>query len=201
MAGTFFIFLLISLGVQADRLIFLFLFLFVACGIAARIIAFWVEKKKNTFTVGGAAFTGILLTPLIVEGLNSLSSPPLISIIPTMAALTIAYSFGEGTGRIACISFGCCYGKPIEQMKPFTQYFFKKITFVFEGKTKKISYASGLDGHRMFSRPGYYSISLCTYWPFGPLSFPGKTLYCFLSSDRHNHTGMACLFRTTEIRL
>ena len=32
-----------------------------------------------------------------------------------LAALAIGYILGEGLGRLACLSFGCCYGKPLDQ--------------------------------------------------------------------------------------
>jgi hypothetical protein len=64
----------------------------------------------------------------------------------TLAALGIAYAMGEGLGRLACISFGCCYGKPIHQCGTVGRLLFSHFNFVFYGKTKKISYASGLMG-------------------------------------------------------
>jgi hypothetical protein len=63
-----------------------------------------------------------------------------------LAVMTIGYAFGEGTGRLACISFGCCYGKPLSQCPRAVQTIFRRFHFVFSGKTKKIAYADGLDG-------------------------------------------------------
>lgn len=119
------------------------------CMPASGIIARLVEKKKHVFSVGGAAFIGILTGPWIIIIFNqlaaylSLSPPPLLE---TMAAMMIAYAVGEGTGRIACISFGCCYGKPLRECPPVINKIFRHRHFVFRGKTKKISYAHGLDG-------------------------------------------------------
>jgi prolipoprotein diacylglyceryltransferase len=69
-----------------------------------------------------------------------------IPLIPSLAAFAISYSFGEVIGRLACISFGCCYGKPLSQSHPILRGIFDKYCFTFFGKTKKIAYESGLDG-------------------------------------------------------
>ena len=84
------------------------------CVPASRLVARIVEKKNDTFTVGGAVFVGILITPFVIALLNRTAGELLAFHIPLMsawAAIAIAYSFGEGLGRLACISFGCCYGK------------------------------------------------------------------------------------------
>lgn len=52
-------------------------------------------------------------------------------------------------GRLACISFGCCYGKQLSQCAPFLRTLFGKRNFIFSGKTKKIAYESGLDGQKV----------------------------------------------------
>jgi hypothetical protein len=70
-------------------------------------------------------------------------------VVPTLAALSIAYAFGEGMGRLACISFGCCYGKALSQSHPVIRKLFARHSFTFLGKTKKIAYASGLDGEKV----------------------------------------------------
>jgi hypothetical protein len=49
-------------------------------------------------------------------------------------------------GRLACISFGCCYGRPVKELPVFLQPLFGRWAFVFTGATKKISYAGGLEG-------------------------------------------------------
>jgi hypothetical protein len=69
--------------------------------------------------------------------------------MPAMAALAISYSYGEGMGRLACISFGCCYGKQLSKCAPCLQTLFGKRNFIFSGKTKKIAYESGLDGEHV----------------------------------------------------
>jgi len=119
------------------------------CVPASRWVARMVEKKRHTFTVGGASFMGILLTPWIIalfNGFLELFGNAPIPHLPTLAAVSIAYAFGEGIGRLACISFGCCYGQPLETSHPIWGKVFKTHHFVFSGKTKKIAYADGLDG-------------------------------------------------------
>jgi hypothetical protein len=55
------------------------------------------------------------------------------------------YGFSVICLALACISFGCCYGKPLSMCHPFLRLLFRKNYFVFSGKTKKIAYADGLD--------------------------------------------------------
>lgn len=119
------------------------------CIPCSSIIARIVEKKKYTFTVGGASFVGILLTPIILLLVNSLM-PQSVPVMPALAAISIGYTFGEGLGRLACISFGCCYGKPLKDCPIWIRTLFEKMHFVFQGKTKKIAYAHGLDGEKVF---------------------------------------------------
>lgn len=116
---------------------------------ASTWVARIVEKKKFTFTVGGAAFVGIVLAPWIIVAINWAFPTTPLPIMPVLAAFAIAYTLGEGTGRLACISFGCCYGKPLAHCHPTLQRLFKDRHFVFHGKTKKIAYADRLDGHKI----------------------------------------------------
>lgn len=115
---------------------------------ASAWVARLVEKKDYTFTVGGAVFVGIVVAPWAVIGANAAFAAALPT-LPVLAAFAIAYTLGEGTGRLACISFGCCYGKPLAQCHPLLQRIFKDKHFVFHGKTKKIAYADRLDGHKV----------------------------------------------------
>lgn len=114
------------------------------CVPASRWVAKLVEGKAHTFTVGGAVFVGIVVAPWMIAAINLVSTRP-IAMLPTLAALGIAYAMGEGLGRLACISFGCCYGKPLSQCGPLAQRLFSRFHFVFTGPTKKIAYASGLN--------------------------------------------------------
>jgi prolipoprotein diacylglyceryltransferase len=111
------------------------------CVPASRMVARIVEGKAHTFTVGGAVFVGIVAAPWLVLLVNHVTSYRL-PVLTTLAAIGVAYAFGEGLGRLACISFGCCYGKPLNQCGPRAQQLFKRWSFTFCGETRKISYAS-----------------------------------------------------------
>jgi hypothetical protein len=119
------------------------------CAPASRWIARIIEGKQHTFTVGGASFVGIILAPWTIGLFNvflglfgSVSAP----VLPSLAAMSIAYAFGEGIGRLACISFGCCYGQSLREAHPLWQRLFSRFHFVFSGQTKKIAYAGGPAG-------------------------------------------------------
>ncbi len=122
------------------------------CIPASRIVARLVEKKNGTLTVGGAVFVGTLTAPLIIFFINNtlgiIAGPP-AHVTVLLAAISIAYAFGEGMGRLACLSFGCCYGKPLNQCSSRVRKLFGRFCLVFHGKTKKIAYASNLDGQQV----------------------------------------------------
>jgi hypothetical protein len=69
--------------------------------------------------------------------------------IPSLAAMMIAYAFGEGLGRLACISFGCCYGVSLDQAPPLLRRVFDRWHFVFSGHLKKIAYDGALEGKQV----------------------------------------------------
>jgi hypothetical protein len=52
------------------------------------------------------------------------------------------------------VSFGCCYGKPLSHCHPKVARLAAPVALVFTGKTKKISYASGLDGVKVLPVQG-----------------------------------------------
>ncbi len=116
---------------------------------SSRWVAAFVEGKQHTFTVAGAVFVAALVCPLAVFicncGLRYAGDDPLPT-LPLLAAMAIAYTFGEGIGRVACISFSCCYGRPVSSTSGLWHQLFSRLHFVFEGHTKKIAYESQLDG-------------------------------------------------------
>ena len=119
---------------------------------ASKIIARIVEKKSGTFTVGGAVFAGAVTAPWIITLVNQTLGTVQGFHVPVavmMACVSIGYTFGESLGRLACLSFGCCYGKPLCQCSSRTRKLFSRFYVVFTGKTKKVSYASGMDGEKM----------------------------------------------------
>ena len=138
--------------------------LLAVCMPASRLIARWVEKKKHTFSVAGASFAGIVVCPLLVVAMKHVFDGHGffdIGMLTAMAAVAVGYAFGEGTGRIACISFGCCYGKPVSELPRFLRKIFSKCNFVFTGKTKKIAYAHGLDGEHVFPVQAITAVIYC----------------------------------------
>jgi len=64
--------------------------------------------------------------------------------MPMLAASALVYALSEAIGRLACISFGCCYGKPLRELNPRLARVFGYFPLVFHGSTKKVAYASGL---------------------------------------------------------
>lgn len=120
--------------------------------VASRWVARLVEGKRHTLTVGGASFVGLLLAPWALLLFNTLLGPLFgrtLPVLPSLAAMSIAYAFGEGMGRLACISFGCCYGRSLAESRPFLGRIFKNWSFTFSGETKKIAYAGGPVGQRV----------------------------------------------------
>jgi hypothetical protein len=149
LASAVFLLLMASVNIPFTGILILTAAILALCIPASRIVAGWVEKKRYTFSVAGASFVGLLITPPAVIAVNGLFGSRLgfsIPVMAAMAALATAYAFGEGMGRLACISFGCCYGRPVKDLPLFLQRLFGRWAFVFTGATKKISYASGLEG-------------------------------------------------------
>jgi hypothetical protein len=110
------------------------------------------EGKQCTFTIAGAFFVGIFVAPFVLYSLNAYlpaAGYPAVPIVPALAAIMIAYAFGEGLGRLACISFGCCYGVALLESHPLLRLVFDHWHFVFSGSMKKISYASGMEGRQV----------------------------------------------------
>ncbi len=125
--------------------IFAFSIIF-ACLPFSRLLARLIEDKQNTLTIGGASFAAIVTVPAAIMVINHFAgtndNDPVFPIIPTLGALSVSYTIGEGLGRLACISFGCCYGKRLSECGQLTQRLFSRYNFVFSGETKKIAYES-----------------------------------------------------------
>jgi hypothetical protein len=165
LASTLVYILLGSLSIPAGATLFIVATIFAFCVPAARIIARVVERKSYTFTVGGASFIGILVAPWLVWLVRDTLAKWLgyeLQVLPVLAALSISNTLGEGIGRLACISFGCCYGKPLRQVNPILQRLFKKRNFIFTGETKKIAYAHGYEGEAVIPIQALTSIIYCT---------------------------------------
>ncbi len=141
--------LLASVGLPVTFGISLALLIFLLCIPASRVIAGLVEGKQNTFTVAGAAFVATLVLPPLMLAIRVPAANFLhydIPVLPIFAAAAIAYVLAEAIGRLACLSFGCCYGLPLRDAHPAIARLFHKHNLVLHGATKKAAYASGLAG-------------------------------------------------------
>ena len=125
---------------------------------AAGLVARLVERQRGTFTVGGAVFVSTLLAPwaaflgdLVLGGDNAL---------PAVAALAVAYPFGEGMGRLACISFGCCYGRRLADCGPRVRALFGSRPAVVVGPTRKAAYAGHCEGESLVPAPALSAMTL-----------------------------------------
>ena len=149
-----FILLTASAGVSLVTSLALTLGVLIICLPAAKIIATLVEKNRHGFTVGGASFVGIIIAPIFLWLADKASQhwwdTPLPT-LPMLAAMSIAYVMGEGIGRLACISFGCCYGKALHDAPLWAQRMFATLNHVFIGKTKKIAFAGEMEAIKAVS--------------------------------------------------
>jgi hypothetical protein len=149
-AGVAMMFVLLgAVGVPLSGSLAMAGLLLLCCVPASTLVARLVERKRATFTVAGAVFVGILLGPWVFLLANRFLGPVLgfaVPIAPALAAASIGYALGEGVGRLACVSFGCCYGKPLSRISPRLRRLFDRWNFVFSGRTKKAAYEGGLEG-------------------------------------------------------
>lgn len=107
-----------------------------------------MEHKKCTFSIGGASFAGLVATPPLLFGINAglaYWTTVRLPVISIMAATTVGYALGEGVGRLACISYGCCYGKPLAALPSAWQHIARPFCVAYYGGTKKAVYAGGLE--------------------------------------------------------
>ena len=117
------------------------------CVPASKLMARVIEGKRNTFTVAGAAFLGSIILPpglWLAQRALAMRFDVRIYALPMLAATAIVYALSEAIGRLACLSFGCCYGKPLREASPRLARLFGRFPAVFHGETKKAAYASGL---------------------------------------------------------
>lgn len=142
------------------------------CVPATRWVARLVEGQDYTFTVGGASVLGFLLLPVLVSVASHFSSTEL-PLQATLAAFAISYALGESVGRLACISFGCCYGKPLDECTPLIQRLFQQRSFVFAGETKKAAYEGKFAGRPLFPIQAVTSVALAGVALSG--------IFCFLA--------------------
>ena len=155
------------------------LFVILVCVPASRLIAGMVERKQNTFTVAGAAFVATILLPLLLVAVQPAAAHVLhreIPLLPVFAAAAIGYVFGESIGRLACLSFGCCYGTPLRDANPLMARLFRKYNLVLQGSTKKAEYASGLAGEPLIPVQAITSGVFAVVGAGGGCSLPGAAV-------------------------
>jgi hypothetical protein len=116
---------------------------------ASKWVALWVEGVPG-HTIGGALFAVVIsvlpalsLTNIVCGAIGMPRAEP----GTLLASAAIAYVLGEAIGRLACLSFGCCYGRSIDSATPLQRALYSSTATIYRGRFKKIAYASGLDGH------------------------------------------------------
>jgi prolipoprotein diacylglyceryltransferase len=125
---------------------------------AARGVAAVVERRRGTFTVGGAIFVATLAMPWTALAADAyFGSKHALSIV---AAAASAYAVGEGIGRLACISFGCCYGRRLSDCPGWLRRLFQSAPAVVVGRTRKAAYASGCEGVPLLPVPAMSAVVL-----------------------------------------
>lgn len=139
--------LLSSLHVSIAIILLLVAFILALCLPASRLVAAIVEKKRSTYTIAGAAFVAAIVLPPAVWSISRLLPRfgLLLAPMPVLAAIGISYALAEAIGRMACMSFGCCYGMPLRNAPLGVARLFGRFYTVFRGSTKKAAYASGLE--------------------------------------------------------
>ncbi|MBN1932269.1 MAG: prolipoprotein diacylglyceryl transferase [Desulfobacterales bacterium] len=187
--------LLTAVGLPLKTIAFTVCGILILCVPSAKWIARLVEKKKHTFTIGGASFCGLVGAPLlllILQPIFSYWGGVYLPVLPFVTAMAIGYAFGEGSGRLACLSFGCCYGKPIDTLPPKFQRWASYFSVVFQGETKKAAYADGLNGCRILA------IQAVTSVIYSIIGLVG--IYLFLHGH-YKSAYLSCIFVTQIWRI
>jgi hypothetical protein len=165
---------------QSALLVSLFLAGLLAVAIpASKLIARWVEGSRATFTVSGALFVTCLVSPAVFYAVNALGhwwNVTALHAPAVIAAATISYCLGEAVGRLGCLSFGCCYGKPLADAGPIEQLIYARTATTYRGSLKKIAYASNLESVPVIAVQSVASVvlfALCLIglWLFWSQSF------------------------------
>lgn len=161
--------LAVSAGVPVLYSVALTVLLLLFCLPAACLVARLVERKKGTFTVGGAVFVGVLLMPwlsLLLDHVGGASHA-----LTALSALAASYPLGEGFGRLACISFGCCYGRRLDACGPWVRRIFGHAPAIVVGPTRKAAYAGGCEGVPLLPVPTISAFVLSAAGLFGVALF------------------------------
>lgn len=147
-ATAMFIFLCGSIEQSLWPTVTFIVLMLAACIPASKLIAKWVEGGEVNFTVGGAAFAGAILLPIAALAARSVAQAlgaTHFNAPALLAAASLVYVLGEAIGRLGCLSFGCCYGRPISEVGPMERALYGSAATTYRGQLKKISYASNLE--------------------------------------------------------
>jgi len=125
---------------------------------AAGLVARLVEHRRGTFTVGGAVFAAALVLPWTTLALDVLSGSD--HAVPIISAIAVTYPLGEGIGRLACISFGCCYGRRLDDCGPVLRAMFAWRPAVVVGSTRKAAYDGQCEGVPLVPAPALTALVL-----------------------------------------
>jgi hypothetical protein len=110
----------------------------------------WVNRLvegQAGHTIGGAVFTVIasaLPALWLTQWWLGLAGEARLDGLIAVTCASASYVLGEAIGRLACLSFGCCYGKPISQCTSLQKALYGPSATVYRGRMKKIAYASNL---------------------------------------------------------
>jgi prolipoprotein diacylglyceryltransferase len=125
---------------------------------AAGLVARLVERRRGTFTMGGAVFAAALFLPWTTLALDVAFGSD--HAVPIISALAVAYPLGEGIGRLACISFGCCYGRRMDDCGPWLHALFGWWPAVVVGTTRKAAYDGQCEGVPLVPAPALSALVL-----------------------------------------
>ena len=103
-------------------------------------------------------FVSTLLAPWIALGVDEALGGE--HALAAIAALAVAYPFGEGIGRLACISFGCSYGRRLADCGPRVRALFGWRPAVVIGPTRKAAYAGHCEGEPLVPAPAISALIL-----------------------------------------
>ena len=166
--------LALSVGVPLGETVLVVLVLLAAGLPAASLVARAVERRRKTFTVGGAVSVAMLLLPPVALTCDAYSGAD--HALAMVAALGIAYAMGEGIGRLACISFGCCYGRRLDSCPPWLRSAFRGWAAVVVGPTRKAAYAGGCEKVPLLPVPALSACVLCVAAVASMLLFFGGSI-------------------------
>ncbi len=190
-ATAMFIFLCGSVGQPLWATLTFIVVLLAACIPASKLIAQWVEGSTANFTLGGAAFAAALLVPptvLLARGVSQTVGIGHFNAAALLAAAALAYVLGEAIGRLGCLSFGCCYGRPISDVGPMERALYGSTATTYRGQLKKISYASNLENTpvvpvQSIASVVLFALFLLGLWLFWQQQFVVCALACVWGSQ------------------